>query len=53
MAAIPHIGFIVAAFAVAALAIAAMIAAVSLDYWSLTTRLAELERRRGEREGTP
>ena len=40
---IPHLGFIVAAYAVAAVAIAAMIAVVWLDYRDLTAKLARLE----------
>jgi heme exporter protein CcmD len=40
---IPHLGFIVAAYAVTAVAIAAMIAAVLLDYRDLTAKLARLE----------
>jgi heme exporter protein CcmD len=40
---IPHLGFIVAAYAFTAVAIAAMIAAVWLDYRDLTAKLARLE----------
>ncbi len=45
---IPHLGYIVAAFAVAGVVIAAMIAAVWLDYRDLTAKLARLERRASE-----
>ena len=43
---IPHLGFIVAAYAVAFVAIAAMIAAVWWDYRDLLARLAKLESER-------
>jgi heme exporter protein CcmD len=43
---IPHLGFIVAAYAVTALGVAAMIAAVWLDYRDLTARLARLGERK-------
>ena len=43
MTAIPHIGYIAAAFAVAAVSIAAMIASIWLDYRDLTAKLARLE----------
>ena len=51
MMAIPHIGFIIAAYAIAAAAIAAMIAYVWLDYRALSAELAALEARRHEKEG--
>jgi heme exporter protein CcmD len=43
--AIPHLGYIVAAFAVAAVVVAAMIGAIWLDYRDLTGKLARLENR--------
>jgi heme exporter protein CcmD len=46
MSDIPHLGFIVAAFAVAAAAIAAMIGSIWLDYRDVTAKLARLERER-------
>jgi len=49
MSDIPHLGFIVAAFAVAAVAIAAMIGSIWLDYRDVTAKLARLERRDAER----
>jgi heme exporter protein CcmD len=48
MSGVPHLGFIVAAYAVAAVTIAAMIAAILWDYRDLRARLARLD---GEREG--
>ena len=48
---VPHLGFIVAAYAIAAAAIAAMIAYVWLDYRALSAQLAALEARRREKEG--
>jgi heme exporter protein CcmD len=45
---IPHLGYIVAAYAVAAVAIVVMIASILLDYRDLTARLAELATRRDE-----
>jgi heme exporter protein D len=45
MAAINHIGFIVAAYGVAVIVAAALIAWVVLDYRALRRALAELERR--------
>ena len=48
MAAIPHIEMIVAAYAVAAAVIGAMIAYVLIDYRSLSTQVAALERKSGE-----
>ncbi len=47
MAAVPHLGYIVAAYGVAALALAAMIGAVWLDYRALSAELEALERGRG------
>ena len=43
---IPHLGFIVAAFAVAGVTILGMIAAIVWDYRDLTAKLARLEDRR-------
>ncbi len=42
MTVIPHLGFIVAAYAIAAIGVAAMIAAVWLDYRDLQAKLARL-----------
>ena len=53
MNAIPHLGFIVAAYAVAAVGVAAMIAAILLDYRDLTAKLAKLETRRDEPPAPP
>jgi heme exporter protein CcmD len=50
---VPHLGFIVAAYAVTAAAIAAMIGAVWLDYRDLAAKLARLEARRGDPESPP
>ena len=47
MTAIPHLGYIVAAFVVAGATIAAMIAVILLDYRDLVAKLARLEDRRG------
>jgi heme exporter protein CcmD len=47
--AIPHIGYIAAAFAITAVAVAAMIGSIWLDYRDLTAKLARLERRPSER----
>ena len=44
---IPHLGYIVAACGVAALALIGMIAAVWLDYRSLSSQLEALEKSRG------
>ena len=44
---IPHLGFIVAAFAITALVIAGMIVGLWLDHRDLTAKLARLEDRRG------
>jgi heme exporter protein CcmD len=44
---IPHLGYIVAAYAVAAVVIVAMIGAIVVDYRDLAARLARLESRRG------
>jgi heme exporter protein CcmD len=44
---IPHLGYIVAAYAVAAIVIVGMIGAILLDYRDLAARLARLEARRG------
>ena len=46
MTAVPHIGYIVAAFGVAGVVIAAMIASVWLDYRDVTAKLERLERER-------
>ncbi len=48
MSDIPHIGFIVAAYAIAAASVVAMIGAILLDHWDLTKKLAELEAQRDE-----
>ena len=53
MSDIPHLGYIVAAYAVAACAIAVMIAAILVDYRDLTARLAKFETRRGEPSSPP
>jgi heme exporter protein D len=45
MAAIPHIGFIVAAYAAAAIVVAALVAWVTLDYRALRRTLDDFERR--------
>ncbi len=50
MSAVPHLGYIVAAYAVAGVSLAAMIGAVWLDYRSLSAQLEALERSRGGRE---
>jgi heme exporter protein CcmD len=50
---IPHLGYIVAAYAVAACAIAVMIAAILVDYRDLTARLAKLETRRDDTPSPP
>jgi heme exporter protein CcmD len=47
--AVPHLGFIVAAFAVTGAVVAAMIAAIWLDYRDLLAKLARLENRETER----
>ncbi len=47
MTAIPHLGYIVAAFAVTGVTIAVMIAAVWSDYRELLAKLARLENARG------
>jgi heme exporter protein CcmD len=49
MTAIPHFGYIAAAFGVAAIAVAAMIGSIWLDYRDLTAKLARLESRALER----
>ena len=46
---VPHIGFIVAAYALAGFAIAAMVAITLIDYRSLSAKLAALEDKRGAR----
>lgn len=48
MTEIPHLGYIVAAYAVAIMAIAAMTAVVLWDYRDLQARLARLESEREE-----
>ena len=45
---IPHIGFIVAAYALATLAIGVMIAMILIDYRGLSASLRALEAGRGE-----
>jgi heme exporter protein CcmD len=45
---IPHLGYIVAAYAVAAVAVVVMIATILLDYRDLTARLAKFEKRPDE-----
>ncbi|THD44195.1 MAG: heme exporter protein CcmD [Bradyrhizobium sp.] len=50
MSAVPHIGFIVAAYLVAGAAILVMIGAILLDYRLLTRALARLQATRGETE---
>ena len=49
MSEIPHLGFIVAAYAIAGVSVAATIGWITLDYRALRARLAELETRGGER----
>lgn len=44
---IPHLGYIVAAFAVTAVVIVGMVASLWLEYRDLTAKLARLEGRRG------
>jgi len=44
---VPHIGYIVGAYAVAALVLLSMIGAVWLDHRSLSSQLEALEKRRG------
>ena len=44
---IPHLGYIVAAYAVATVVIAGMIGAILIDYRDLSAKLARLEARRG------
>ena len=44
---IPHLGYIVAAFAVTGVVVAGMIASLWLDHRDLVARLAKLESRRG------
>ena len=46
---IPHIGYIVGAYAVAALVLTGMIAAVWLDHRSLSSQLDALEKSRGRK----
>ena len=48
---IPHIGFIIAAYAITAVAIAAMIGAVWLDYLRLSAELEALEAGRRDKSG--
>ncbi len=48
---IPHIGFIVAAYALAFVTVGAMIAMVLIDYRDLTARLREFEAGRGKGDG--
>ncbi len=50
MSAVPHLGFIVAAYALTAVAIAAMIAAILWDYRTLSAELRLLE---ASRRGRP
>ena len=45
---IPHLGFIVAAYAVTFIGVAAMIGGIWRDYRELTARLARLETKREE-----
>jgi heme exporter protein CcmD len=46
---VPHLGFIVAAYAFAALTILAMVAAILLDYRALGAKLRALEDARADR----
>ncbi|MGO4872801.1 MAG: heme exporter protein CcmD [Roseiarcus sp.] len=50
MTEIPHIGFIVAAYALAALVVVAMIGSILWDYRSLSVALARLEAARADKE---
>ena len=50
MTAIPHIGFILAAYGLAALVVLVMIASILWDYRALSAALARLEAARGERD---
>jgi heme exporter protein CcmD len=47
MSAIPHLGYIVAAYGVAGVSLAVMIGVVWLDYRSLSAQLEALDRSRG------
>lgn len=49
MSEIPHLGFIVAAYAIAGVTVAATIAWITIDYRVLRAQLAELESRTGDR----
>ena len=53
MSAVPHLGFIVAAYAVAAVVIAAMIGAILFDYRDLVARLEKLDTRRSDPQRPP
>jgi heme exporter protein CcmD len=50
MTAIPHIGFIVAAYGLAALVVLVMIASILWDYRALSAALARLKAARGDEE---
>ncbi len=50
MTAIPHIGFIVAAYGLAALVVLVMIASILWDYRALSAALRRLEAARGDEE---
>jgi heme exporter protein D len=53
MAAVNHLGFIVAAYAAAAIIVAALIAWVMLDYRAQQRTLAELDKRGVTRRSAP
>lgn len=50
MMALPHIGFVVAAYALAGLVVAGMVASILRDYRTLSAGLARLEAGRGEKD---
>ena len=53
MSEVPHLGFIVAAYAVAVVVIAAMIGAILFDYRDLLAKLEKLDARRGDPRRPP
>ena len=50
MTALPHIGFVVAAYALAGAAVAGMIASILWDYRALRAALARLDAARGDKD---
>jgi heme exporter protein CcmD len=50
MTAVPHLGFIVAAYALSGLVVVAMIASILMDYRALKAALARLEAARADKE---